>query len=95
MPHPGSLGSAGRARNKPLTQLVLLLYEKQSQPLGKKMTQRTRTILYRLILALATVSCVAVLYGCGGGDAQNTYTVSAKVSGLSGSGLIVRLGGGW
>ena len=94
MPRPGSLGSEGRARNKPLAQLVLLLYEKQSQPLGKKMTQRTRTILYRLILALATVSCVAVLYGCGGGDAQNTYTVSAKVSGLSGSGLILRLGGG-
>ena len=58
------------------------------------MAQRTRTILYRLILALATVSCVAVLYGCGGGDAQNTYTVSAKVSGLSGSGLILQLEGG-
>ena len=58
------------------------------------MAQRTRTILYRLILALANVSCVAILYGCGGGGAQNTYTVSAKVSGLSGSGLILQLEGG-
>ena len=58
------------------------------------MTQLAMAILHRLILALATVSCVAVLYGCGGGDAQNTYTVSAKVSGLSGSGLILQLEGG-
>jgi hypothetical protein len=58
------------------------------------MAQRTRTILYRLILALATVSCAAILYGCGGGGAQNAYTVSAKVSGLSGSGLILQLEGG-
>src|ERR1700722_111638 len=62
---------------------------------GKKMTQLTRAILHRLIHALATVSCVTLLYGCGGrGGAQNTYTVSAKVSGLSGSGLILQLGGG-
>jgi uncharacterized repeat protein (TIGR03803 family) len=57
------------------------------------MTQLAMAILHRLILALATVSCVTLLYGCGGG-AQNTYTVSAKVSGLSGSGLILQLGGG-
>jgi hypothetical protein len=49
--------------------------------------------VHRLILALVTVSCVTLLYGCGGG-AQNSYTVSAKVSGLSGSGLILQLAGG-
>jgi hypothetical protein len=57
------------------------------------MTQLAMAILHRLILALATVTCVTLLYGCDGG-AQNTYTVSAKVSGLSGAGLILQLGGG-
>jgi uncharacterized repeat protein (TIGR03803 family) len=57
------------------------------------MMQLAMTMLYRLIPALATVSCVTLLSGCGGG-AQNTYTVSAKVSGLYGSGLILQLGGG-
>jgi uncharacterized repeat protein (TIGR03803 family) len=57
------------------------------------MTHLGMAILHRLIPALATVSCVALVSGCGGGD-RNTYTVSAKVSGLSGSGLILQLRGG-
>jgi hypothetical protein len=79
--------------NKPLAHTVLLPVREAIPTFGKKMTQLTKTILYRLICALATVSCVAFLYGCGGG-AQNTYTVSVKVSGISGSGLILQLGGG-
>jgi uncharacterized repeat protein (TIGR03803 family) len=57
------------------------------------MAQQAMAMLLRLIPALASVSWMALLYGCGGGD-QATYTVSAKVSGLSGSGLVLQLGGG-